>query len=220
MTTTTALSTLAISPKAKLPEILTTALAVPTATAVPEVLYDIPKPIELSPEASIALTTVATMEPVTVTERRKLTHEEIVALSDERSDLDALEKYIKARKDAQRAMIFNHLDVEAEEAGEDAPIDSKGHFIKAGSVDTGTGKRFTRELRTKAPVLTAEGLRDVVDQFDDEVFSYEDYLAVTTQVRVLDEEKALIAMRTKPGIIQAFAKAAEPGETTASMYRR
>ena len=141
----------------------------------------------------------------------------------EREDLDALEKYIKARKDAHRTMVFNHLDIEAEEAEMVADTDTKGHVLAKGEVASTGGHRFTRELRAGSPTVTAEALEELVirgDVVSDDVFDHEDYLACTTQVRVLDEEKTLLHMRKNPDIVQALAAAATPGRVTASLNRR
>lgn len=222
--TTQAALTLVGKKSVKLPDIITTALAVQDHAVVPPEEYDIPKPVLVDTSTEMALQATAALVPLTVVERRTLVQAEIDQLNEERTQLDAMAKYIEARKAAHRAMIFNHLDVALESSlDEDTSppsSDDKGHYIQAGEVFSSGGHRFTRELRREAPVLTAEALRAVEESLPDDVFSHDDYLAVTTQVRVLDEEKALILMRTKPEIIQAFAAAATPGKTSASLYRR
>jgi hypothetical protein len=220
MTTTTAL-TLVGKKGVKLPDIITTALAVPEHRTVLPDEYDIPVPVRADQNTVLALQATTVLEPITVTERRILEQTEIDALNEERVQLDAMEKYIAARKAAHRAMIFNHLDVEIENSSEDVPeADDKGHYILPGEVFTTGGHRFTRELRKGSPELSAESLRAVEEEFDDAVFSHEDYLAMTTPVRVLDEEKTLILLRTKPELVEVLARASKPGKTTASLYRR
>lgn len=221
MTTTTAL-TLVGKKGIKLPDIITTALAVPEHQTVLPDEYDIPVPVRADENTVVALRATTEIEPLTVTERRLLDQSEIDALNEERVQLDAMEKYITARKAAHRAMIFNHLDVEIErDCGDAVPeADDKGHYVLPGEVYTTGGHRFTRELRKGSPELTAEALRNVEDEFDDSVFSHEDYLAMTTPVRVLDEEKTLILLRTKPELVEVLARASKPGKTTASLYRR
>ena len=225
MTTSTAITALSSAGSRKLPEIIRTALTPePFDSFVPPERYDIPVHVTAVKGGDVekACLEVVELEPVTVVERRKLAPTELAWLDDERTHLDNLAKYIEARKDAHRAMIFNHLDVELEEAieGTDLPVpevDSKGHYIAAGSVVTPSGRKFTRELRTEAPVLTAEALLAVSE---DGALSHDDYLAMTSQVRVLDEEKTMLLLRTKPQLVEAIARAAKPGKTSAAVYRR
>lgn len=221
MTTNNAL-TLVGKKGVKLPDIITTALAVSETQVVRPDEYDIPVPVRADQTTVVALQATTVLEPVTVTERRLLEQTEIDALNEERVQLDVMEKYIAARKAAHRAMIFNHLDVEIErDCGDNVPeADDKGHYILPGEVFTTGGHRFTRELRKGSPELSAESLRAVEDEFDDSVFSHDDYLAMTTPVRVLDEEKTLILLRTKPELVEVLARASKPGKTTASLYRR
>lgn len=212
----------------KLPEIL--GAVVPVAKHTPSTEFDVAVPVRITPKVQTAVerifADVVQHEVVEVTERRALTQTEIDALSDEREALDQIEKYIKARKEAHRAMVFNHFDIEIEGSLPKAEIakielDDKRHYLAPQEVHTSDGeKRFTREIRGGKPTLLAERLQELADSDDFDGFDHEDYLACTSAVRVLDEEKALLHLRKKPGIVAAWAAAAEPGKTTASFYRR
>ena len=164
--------------------------------------------------------------PLTVTERRTLTPEEIQELSEEREALDALEKYLKARKDAHRSMVFNHFDVVIEseiepEVIDTFDVDSKGHYITADSAfRPDGGKKFVRQLSEGAPTLDMDALIEAAAD-DDHPFTHEDYLAMTTPVRVLDEAKAMIHMRKRPTeVMEGLKAAAVPGSKSASLYHR
>lgn len=209
----------------KLPEIVSVALA-PTEAQAPDTFEVLS--VAIAPNSAVleavrdAVVAAAEVAPVTVTERRRLDQDEVNRLMKERIELDEIEKYIKARKDAMKTMVFNHLDIDVEEAGAVATPDSKGHYLAKGEVVSNVGHRFTRELRSGSPTVTAEALEDLVESgtVSEDVFSHEDYLACTTQVRVLDEEKTLLHMRKRPEIVEALAAAAVPGKTTASLNRR
>lgn len=205
--------------------------------------WDIPKVVKVTPKVAAAVDalslTVARDTPaLTVLERRTLTEAEIDLLSDERIALDVLAKYVEARKEAMRSMIFNHFDVKVEEAVAVAaanadlpdeerlplpPLDDKGeHYLMADVVPTSDGeKKWVRQLSEKAPTLTADALDEVAHtKAVGDAFTHDDYLACTRQVRVLDEEAMLIRMRTKPEIIAAARIAAERGKSTAALYHR
>lgn len=213
------------SGKGRFPDVISRALAVDGGQPT-EVFDVVTKPIlpDLKVIAAVDTIVKASKEvaPLTVTERRKLDQAEVDTLMAERDELDVLEKYIKARKAAHRTMVFNHLDIELEAAGKTGPTSKDGHYITDGELVTTGGHRFTREIRTGAPVLTAEALEDLVaeDGVSEDVFSHADYLACTTQVRVLDEEKTLIHLRRNPEAVEALALAAMPGTATASLNRR
>jgi hypothetical protein len=212
--------------KGKFPEVISRALAVEDAR--PTDVFDIvtnpivPDQNVLDAVQTAIVQAASEVAPLTVTERRKLEQDEIDRLIAERDELDVLEKYIKARKAAHRTMVFNHLDIELEAVGRPSEADSSGHYVEPGEVVSTGGHRFTREIRSGAPVVTAEALEDLVAEgkVSEEVFSHEDYLACTTQVRVLDEEKTLIHLRRRPEIVEALAVAAIPGKSTASLNRR
>lgn len=185
---------------------------------------DLPKAVVVSAEQAAAIATLADVlaTAVTPTERRTLTADEVVSLMGERAVLDAVAKVIDGRKDAQKAAIFNHLDVELEAAGAtgDADRDAKGHYAVKGEVAVPeAGKKFARELRTGSPTLDADALAALVDDPSID-FSHDDYLACTTQVRVLDEAKVLLHIRKRPEVVAALGRATKAGSVTASLNVR
>lgn len=80
---------------------------------------DLPKQVVVTAAQSAALRDAEMIvgSGVTPTERRRLSQEELLSLMEERETLDAIAKMIEDRREAQRAAIFNHFDVEAEAAG-------------------------------------------------------------------------------------------------------
>ncbi len=208
-----------------LPEVLR-GLLPPATRSGDAVPVDIPKPVSVTAEvatatAAVGLSTVG-FNPLTVTERRMLTEAELDTLSTERESFDAIEKYIKKRREAHRSMVFNHLDVAAEDAVDmsDEERDDLGHYLVASEVRTvGSSRKWVRPISNGAPTVTADALLAVADGSIDG-FDHEAYLACTTPIRVIDEEKTLIAMRRNPGVIEALRRAVRPGGKTASLYFR
>lgn len=208
--------------KSSLPEVLTSLL--PAVVRPTTQVLDIPKPVKVTAKIASAVATlkigVVDTTPLTVLERRALTADEIDQLSVERDEIDALEKYIKARKDAHRAMIFNHFDVVCDDP-DSCDVDDKGHLLVAAeTLAQGGSKKFVRQISKGAPVVTADALDAVANSGDVEGFDHDAYLACTTPVRILDEEKTLILMRTNPAVVEALRVAVRPGGTAGSLYHR
>jgi hypothetical protein len=186
---------------------------------------DLPVVVEVTSAISEAVHALGLLtpghEPLTVQKRTELTQMQLDKLSEERDALDVLEAYVKARKEAHRSMVFNHFDVVLEEKGAtDEETDDKGHYLNKVSVNTQAGSRhFDRQISKGSPVVTAEGLADAVENVDG--FTHDDYLACTTQVRVLDEERTLIHMRSHPvTVVDALRYALKPGKVQAALYHR
>jgi hypothetical protein len=210
-----------VATKSNLPEILTSLL--PAVVRPTTQVLDIPKAVKVTAKIASAVATlkigVVDTTPLTVVERRALTPEEIDQLSVERDEIDALEKYITARKEAHRAMVFNHFDVV--DADPEAEVDGKGHLLLAAEVAAqGGSKKFVRQISKGSPVVTADALDGVANAGDIEGFDHDAYLACTTPIRVLDEEKTLIQMRTNPAVVEALRLAVKPGGVSGSLYHR
>lgn len=197
----------------------------PTAKREVETLGETPLPAAISPDQREALEKVGKVFGAVVPDqRRMLKPAEVTALIDERQTLDEIRKMAESRNEGIRATIFNHLDVEVEEQGaaEEAQRDAKGHYLVKGEVrgTPDTDHRFTREIRNSSPSLDASALEALAkdDEYPD--FTWDDYLSMTTQTRVMDENKVMLALKKNPHLVTAIAKATRPGGTTASMYLR
>lgn len=165
---------------------------------------------------------------VVPTERRMLQPAEVDALIEEKEVLDTVKKMAAKRLSdgGIRTTVFNHFDTEAE-AGEDfepeqVECDATGHYLTDGeALGTGnTGMRYTREVREGAPTLDAEALKALADDPDFEGFDHKDYLAMTAQVRLVDENKVMLALKKNPSLVMAIARATKPGKKTASLNLR
>lgn len=167
--------------------------------------------------------TVAGHQHLTVAERRPLEQNELDTLSAERDSLDVLEKYIKARRDAHKVMLYNHWDaeIEADESAIKPDIDGDGRFItKVSTYAQGGARHFDRQVSEGKPYVTETALKDVAANGIIDGFDHDAYLACTTAVRVFDEEKTLIRMRSHQPTIAALREAAAMGASSTSFYHR
>lgn len=154
------------------------------------------------------------------TEPRELEPSEIPMLIEERMTLDTVKKMTEARLADITVIAHNHLDAEAEESGEakKAERDNKGHYVLPGVVaDIKAGKGLRREVREGAPTLTEAGLRalDEAGELD-----HEDYLAMTTQTRYVDEAKVTLLLRKKPELVKVIRPAITPPTKSTAVYLR
>lgn len=182
--------------------------------------------------AVIPKTTVEALErlpevygSVVPTERRALTTVEVSSLMDEAQTIGSIEKTMAKRKADIRTTVFQHFDVTLEGTegfDPDAePRDKDGFYVHEAKAETEPGQEytFTREVREPAPSLSEKDLYDLIDDESVE-FTKEDYLAMTRQVRILDEAAITIALRKKPELVAALAKVLKPGTKTASFNTR
>lgn len=190
-------------------------------------------PAQITEEQRVALERLEEVfGQVVPTERRALESVEVTALVDERLTLNKIEDMAKKRKGDIRTTILHHLDVEAEESGqadEDTSTDADGHYILKGNAeDPEHGKRFSREVRNNAPRLSAGAIEalladeETLAELEAEgvTFTREDYLSMTRQVRVFDEEATMILLRKRPELVSVISRATKPGSRSASLHVR
>lgn len=156
-------------------------------------------------------------------EVRVMTSEEVAALADERNILKTVEKMVKTRVDDIALTVHNHLDSEipADEAEEITDFTKTGNYVKSGAIPIpGTDQKFDRTVSNPKPVLSPEKLAEVAqdDGFPD--FTWDDYLSMTRQIRVVDEAKVMEAVRKNPALIKAIGEASERPNPNASIYVR
>lgn len=183
-----------------------------------------PAQVVLPPAAIITADEKAALErlprvfgSVVPTERRDLKTEEVTKLHEERATLDVLEKMIKERKEAIRTTVLNALDVQFEakaDPGPGAARDKDGHYLQAGSINIPeTHQRFSWEVSGGSVDVDPETLLAVADDPEVAEISHQDYLDVTTPVRVVDISKFLAKLKEKPEVLihtGAFVKQGSP----------
>lgn len=118
-------------------------------------------------------------------------------------------KALERAKETIRTAFFNHLDVQAEAAGvakpDETPRDKNGHYLLPGEIAVeGQEFRMTREVTDPSVDLNAEDLKALVDLG---ALPHETFLALTTQVRVVDEDKVMAAVRKDPALLATLSHA-------------
>ena len=185
-----------------------------------------------------ALQSVPSTYPTVVPlERRDLTTTEVKELARLRADLDHLDAIVEAGKKRIRTAVLNAMDVRrensAQEANPEADLedllghmtrDKEGHYVEEGVKDTieipGTNKVFSWEPVEGAPTITVEDLRQIADDPTEVSITHEDYLAMTDQVRVVNEAKVLELLKKRPELLGALSKVTKPGTIRGSLYIR
>ena len=191
-----------------------------TSEPVPAV---IPTAKAITPKQSAAMEKVATVYGrVVPTERRTLEPVEAEALVEEKQTLDEVKKMATSRLEDITVTIHNHLNVALEESGkaEGVLLDGKGNYIAEGRVGgPGQEQEFAREVKNYAASLNIDGLKEAEALG---LLSHEDYLAMTRQVRVVDEARVLEVLGKKPEVLAAIQHATVPGKkgTAVSLRKR
>lgn len=148
--------------------------------------------------------------------RRALTDDERLALYREFETLKKVTGLLDGRLDAIKTSIRHDFDVQAEEAGvavpkavvrgghvvvEASPRDVAGHYVlgSKGKPERlpipGTNVEWSREMRSGTLNIDGSLLEALAESGE---VSREDYLAMTREVRVFDEKKAMEAIVKNP----------------------
>ncbi len=219
----TALDKIASNKAVSLKDVVGLLAPEPERLPVPEVL---PLPAVITKEQREALAHLNnTFGAVVPTERRALESSEIEAIHDERKTLDQIEKLASNRKADIRTAVVNHFDVIQEEAGdvtEETPRDKEGHYVGAKVQEPipNSDKKWSWEIRGGSPELNIAELERLADDETYEGFTRKDFLAMTTQTRVVDENKVMLAMKKNPELVRTIAKATKTSAKTGSLFVR
>lgn len=188
---------------------LTAPVPAPEESDEPQIPFpDLPKPVELTDGARTALALLPSIfGKVTMAERRMLSDDELTAAAQEDVVLTEVMDAAKKQREYVREIIRHHMDVTAQEGGEAwprrrrpggsrvieaTPRDQNGHYLMATK-----GKPFIQAIRgfvkgfeqrfvsgkTKQSIELLQKL-----QLEGKI-TRKEYLACTSEVRVLDEDK-------------------------------
>lgn len=155
--------------------------------------------------------------------RRALTEPERESLLSLLDEVKATEKLLKNTTESLKAAWFNHFDSVAEKEGradENTPRDRNGWYLledRENGTAADTDVIATREIRQGAVSLTAENLKALEDAGQ---LSHEDYLALTKQTRVVDEDHFLKALAQREHLIPVVAQAIEEKPPTIAFCKR
>ena len=203
-----------------------------------------PLPVAITEEQSRALARLQEVYgKVMPTERRELARAEVRDLMEERLVLDEIEGMTKKRKEDQRTIIFNHFDAgydravgvdgEKDMGREPPPRNKDGHYVFADDEAVPElGKKFTREVRKgtvtmnprdlEALVTDEEAKAEIRKALNDDTwdFTHKDFIALTVQTRLFDENKAMIALRKNPGLVAALGHVTKSSAPVVSFHIR
>lgn len=173
---------------------------------------------------------------VVPTERRALEVSEIAALIDERLTLDIIKEMAETRIGHIRTTVLNHMDVSKENAFdnvtdrplggdliEEALIDKEGHYVPDSKVQVGAPnqeKVFSWERSTIAPDIDLDALKGLADDETVPEFTHQDWLAMTEQVRVFNEHRAMIHVKKNTKLLAVLQRCAKAGTARGSLYMR
>lgn len=145
--------------------------------------------------------------------RRTLNTAENSAIADEREVLKTIVTILEKRVEAINTTVKHHLDVQAEKDDRADPVttlrDTKGHYALAQrgqperSPIPGTNDEWSREYRAPGAHLSGEML---LEMYEADEISREDYLAFTRAARVVDEDKIMQAVVQDPRRLEILVK--------------
>ena len=194
---------------------ITKAVATPEVVSVPD---NIPLPAQITIEQANAVARLHEVYgKVQPQEVRKLEPTEVNDLMEERLVLDEVESIAKVRKESIRTAVLNHIDsVIPESDGEGR--NKEGHLLVQARVHPSDhDKDFSWEVSNRGGTLDETALR-ALDASG--AISHEDYLAMTDQVRVVNESKVLDMLRKKPELLDRIGEAVSPTSKVGSLYIR
>lgn len=216
---------------------------VPTFWAAPGVVVpfpEVPAPVQMTAEMEQALLALPALFGKTAIEKRRtMTDDEILAVYREHEALKVLEDALKTRRDSLKTYVRHHLDVAAEEEGravpadvydadgvkhvEASPRDPHGHYVlgEKGKPERlnipETNQAFSREASSYKAKVDGDRLTELYDAGQ---ISREDYLALTVERRVFDEDKARKAIQKNKTLLGVLAKITERGGMKSALYVR
>lgn len=178
----------------------------------------LPLPAQITTAQRAALAKLTSVfGKVVPAERRILDSDEVLALYEERVALDEIQTMAEKRKESIRTTLMNSLDVSFEEADGVADSNKDGHYIANGEIPIpDSASVFRREVSEttgldpdKLDRLRAEGR-----------ITKKDYLAMTTQTRVIDQAKVMLHLRKNPHLVTVLGDAAIPKRRRVALYIR
>ncbi len=181
---------------------------------------------------------------VLVEDRRTLSGDEIAALHEERKVVKKVVEVLKGREDVINENIRHHVDVDHEARGiavpkdqvrggkvivEATPRDTAGHYIFAGPQNPtrvhipGTNEDFSLEYRKGGDGGVQINASHLLDLYEADEITREQYLALTREVRVFDEEKARQSILKDPSLLAIIVRVTHriaPTKPGTSFYTR
>jgi hypothetical protein len=155
--------------------------------------------------------------------RRTMTDDELYALMGEREVLKSVEQLVKDRANDVRTYILNHADLMAEAEGlsKTAMREKDGHYAVARRIVVPeSDMEWSIEPREGAASLDVMLLKALADSDDVPDFNHDDYLAMTKQTRMFDEDKTLKLLADRPELVDVIQRATLRGKPSVTVTVR
>jgi len=190
----------------------------------------LPKPVQLTDKARTALGQISKLfGGFQLTERRPLTDKELVQLTDEASVITEAAKPLAARIEVIAEMLRVHMDAQTEQsAGRLGRVvrsvprilsgKAKGHYLLAGAASPYKVSVPGYEQCWEQRYVSGSAVTDpakLLELYEAEEITREEYLALTREQRVYDEDKVAAFVRKHPArgleILAAITTRKDPG---------
>lgn len=157
---------------------------------------------------------------------RTLSLTELEAMGREQDAIDRVIKPLETRREAIKDAVRSHMDLVAVAMGkvtDETERDAHGHLVVARKGEPeqvtipGTTKAWSREFR--AGKVEIDGGK-LLDLYESREITREQYLAMTREVRVFDENKAFAAMAKDPALLKVFRKIIKRGRPSTALFVR
>lgn len=192
---------------------------------------EVPETAMITPEVREALKALPRVfGKVIVEERRALQDAEIGDVYAEYKNIRTIGDTLKQREEVLKENIRTHIDVRAEGNGvNDADLDDSGHYLlptKGNPVRVSipnSNEQFSLEYRSGRAGKTAISSEALLDAYEEGTITREQYLSLTRERRVFDEEKASKAVLADPSLLSVLRDASvRTGQTNpgTSLYLR
>lgn len=155
--------------------------------------------------------------------RRIMTTPELEAVTRTYEALQTAQKGLDRARNQIKAAAFNHFDAVAAHDGkitDETKLTKEGWAVlpdKESAVVEGLRKVMTREVSGGKVTLPLDALRDLVE---DGALEQADFLALTKQIRVVDEDRVMTWLRKNADRADVLAEATEIGNGSASFWLR
>lgn len=196
----------------------------------------VPVPAAISEDEATALAKLKDVfGSVVPDEARKVTPAEVTDLLQERSTIKTIEKMLANRLADISLTILNHNDIAHEDGDTDESVtvmlgadgepllNKDGHIVRKAKFygdDPEVKSHFSVEPRAGKPGVNIKALEAMADDEDNDFISRKDFLAMTTQTRVFDENKAMLYLRKNPNLLRAIREASTTGQPSISVWQR
>lgn len=182
-----------------------------------EVVQAAPSSVKITGEVREALVLLPQVFGKTLVEdRRTMTNTEVSDAYTEFKTLRTIAATLKQREEVLKENVRIHMDVAAEQDGDATdrtPVDASGHYILPAPGDPvrlpvdGSNEEFSLEYRSGRKGTVSVSSEALLEAYESGQITRDQYLSLTREVRVFDEEKASQAILKDTSLLQVVREA-------------